>query len=94
MADKKLQSVISTAAYGNAKYEKKIDIKELQFIFSITRFLSFVLPFKIGDILSVYIIKDKFIKFMLKGNIALQYHYTPIFMFKSIFKNFYNIPII
>lgn len=32
--------------------------------------------------------KDKFIKFMLKGNIALQYHYTPIFMFKSIFKNF------
>ena len=32
--------------------------------------------------------KDKFIKFMLKGNIALQYHYTPIFMFKSIFKGF------
>ena len=28
MADKKLQSVISTAAYGKAKYEKKIDIKE------------------------------------------------------------------
>ena len=28
LADKKLQSVISTAAYGKAKFEKKIDIKD------------------------------------------------------------------
>lgn len=32
--------------------------------------------------------KDKFIKFMLKANIALQYHYTPIFMYKNIFKDY------
>jgi UDP-4-amino-4,6-dideoxy-L-N-acetyl-beta-L-altrosamine transaminase len=32
--------------------------------------------------------KDNFIKFMLKNNIALQYHYIPIFMFKNIIKNF------
>ena len=41
----------------------KIDIKELQFIISLSRSLGYLLPFKMGDILSIYIIKKKFFKF-------------------------------
>ena len=43
--------------------KKKIDIKELQFVISLSRFLGFLLPFKIGEILSIYIIKKKFFEF-------------------------------
>lgn len=43
--------------------KKRIDIKELQFVISLSRFLGFLLPFKIGEILSIYIIKKKIFEF-------------------------------
>ena len=41
----------------------KINISEIQVYLSFTRWISFIFPFKIGDIISFYIIKKKLIKF-------------------------------
>jgi hypothetical protein len=40
----------------------KISISEIQVYLSFTRWISFIFPFKIGDIISFYIIKKKLIK--------------------------------
>ena len=43
--------------------KKKIDIKKLRFVISLSRFLGFLLPIKIGEIVSIYIIKKNFFEF-------------------------------
>jgi len=43
--------------------KKKLDIEEIQLYLSFTRWIGFVFPFKIGEVISFYILKKKIIRF-------------------------------